>query len=71
MRNVNHFMKIIWINQDIALETRLPRLLGLPGCLGALGLSWEIIEYLLPEKAESLATECFILRVCPARLVAC
>lgn len=25
MRNVNHFVKFTWINQAIALETRLPR----------------------------------------------
>lgn len=71
MRNVNHFVNITCINQDITLETGLPRLLGFTGCLGALGLSWEIVEYLLPEKAESLANECLILRVYPARLVSC
>lgn len=38
MRNVNHFMKMVWINQASALESRTsppPRFLGLPRSLRA------------------------------------
>lgn len=40
MRNVNHFMKIKWINPTMALKTRLPRFLGLARCLSWLGNNW-------------------------------
>lgn len=67
MRNVNHFMKIKWINQAIALKTRLPRFLGLARCLGSLGNNCVIFL----RKQEFLTDRCMHHSHHPATVVSC